>query len=228
MRSWLLRCTLTVYFLAAAGPYVHPQTSDSASAQPISAEQLSVLLEEEQIGDAETSLIHEQLENKRATFPKWFPNAVWDDVERKVEAIHFADVALPTYQKYMTSDQADALILLYKGAAGQAIASTLAQRAATSAKAGYTGYANDQQVASTVKGDADVQALFRKRLSELSPEQRTHLQGILPVVGAAMPRIEDESDAAYNLKVNEVVQQVLALHKTDIAKAQRTATPSQH
>src|ERR1700744_2944055 len=112
MLSWLAPFTLPAYFLAIATPNAHAQTSDSGSPQPISAEQLNTLLEEEQLGDAETSLIHEQLESKRATFPEWFPKAVWDDVEQKVEAIHFADVALPTYQKYMTGDQADALILL--------------------------------------------------------------------------------------------------------------------
>jgi hypothetical protein len=151
---------------------------------------------------------------------------VWDEVESKVEAIQFADIALPAYQKYMTSDQAEIMILLYKGPTGRQIASILADRSATAVKAGYGGYANDQQVAKTMQGDSDLQALFAKLIAELSPEQKAQFQRFIPGARAITPKIEDESNAVYNRKANEIIQQVMASHKADIARAQAAAAQS--
>ncbi len=191
-----------------------------APAQPISRPQLDRLFEEQHEKDQDT-LLHEQLEKKRTTLPPWFPSTVWDDVEKRAEAVSFADVAFPVYQRYMSSDQADMMILLFDGPIGQKIATELTGRSMTPARAGHTGSDSDREVAKTMQGDNTVTDLFVQRFAELTAAQITNIRALIPSTQAIIPRIEDESDAAYNKRINEVVQETLARHQAELAKAQQ-------
>jgi hypothetical protein len=193
------------------------------STTPISKAQLEKLLVLTQDSDEQTAAFtHLQLEQKRATLPVWFPKAVWHDVERKVEAVHYADVVLPVYQKYMTSEQADAEMLLYGGSTGQKIASVISSRSQAVGQAGYRGSAGDEEVSRRYKGDTSFQALMTQRFSELTAEERVRVQAALPALRAASPKIDDETHEAYKKRTNEVVQATIAAHQAEIVKAQQS------
>jgi hypothetical protein len=193
-----------------------------SSVTPVTKTQLEKLFVLTQESDEQTAAFtHLQLEQKRATLPAWFPKAVWDDVERNVEAIHYADLVLPIYQKYVSSEQADAEMLLFGGPTGQKIASVLSGRSQAVAQAGYRGSAGDQQVTQSLKGDNSFQALITQRFSELTPEERTKLQVALPAIRATLAKIDDETHEAYKKRSNEVLQTTLAAHQAEIVKAQQ-------
>jgi hypothetical protein len=63
-----------------------------------------------------------------------------------------------------------------------------------------------------------------RRFAEMTPAQVASVQSLIPSTKAIISRIEDESDAAYNKRVNEVVQETLAEHQAEFAKAQQKAS----
>ena len=200
-------CALTSRAQSAGAPPAVIAEKDA-----LTRAQLDTLLSEEHTGDEQAKLMHVQLEQKRATLPKWFPAAVWDDVEAKVEAVRYADAAYPVYRKYMTSEQADLMILFFKGSTGQALASVL------------SGRADAQKPASKdASQSGDVQKLFLQRTQELGPSEQRRLVSALPEARSVLPQVEQESNAAYNTKAREVLRATVAAHQAEINQAQQSA-----
>lgn len=167
--------------------------------------------------------IHAQLETKRKTLPAWFPKTVWDDVERKVEAIHYADVVYPVYAKYMSRDQADLWMLLYAGPTGQKIAAFIKGKGETMASSSLRGSAADQELSNRYRNDADFQTLLKQRFSEMTPEEQERLRAALPEMRANNLKIDDAAHQAYFARTNDVVRQTIAQHQTELVKAQQQA-----
>jgi hypothetical protein len=196
-----------------------PAGSEKAAVPSLA--QVSELLTLMHTGDAQTPLMHAQLEKQRLALPTWFPSAVWDEVEHKVEAVHYADACLAVYQKYMTAEQVEIMSSIFRGSTGQEIATLMSSHTETAVKQGYRGYAADQQVGKTLQGDSTVPALMAKRFAEMPAEQRAKVQSELGAIQAVMPPVEDGCQAAYNAKATEVAHAVLAARSGEIAAAQR-------
>jgi hypothetical protein len=162
------------------------------------------------------------LEEKFKTMPAWFPHSVWMEAETRIEAIDLVTIALPVYQKYISHDQADALILLFDGPTGQQIARLLAGRALQALQTGARGSAADEIAikASNAGGDSDI---FAKRIRELDPNQQAKMLPAFQQLQLVWKQIDDEQDKAFNMKANEVFQDVLKQHNSELLSAQRTA-----
>jgi len=78
--------------------------------------------------------------------------------------------------------------------------------------------------------DQDVDALMRKRVSELGPEQGNSCLDALQIFNQFIFRINEEKNVIYMKKVQEVGQEVLAEHKAELDAAQRNASqkPAAH
>jgi hypothetical protein len=64
-------------------------------------------------------LLREKLEVQRKQLPEWYPPEVWDEIEQAIENVDLAEVALPTYQKYIEQSDMDWLIMYMATPAGQ-------------------------------------------------------------------------------------------------------------
>ena len=172
--------------------------------------------------DAQKKLMHESLEAKRKTMPAWFPSAVWNDVEDKVEGVDLVEVALPVYQKYVSQEQADAVLLLLQGPTGEQIVQRKLDRALSALHSGARGSAADEQamVAGAAGGDL---ALWTKRIKELTPEQQERISPLFKGLMNVWKQIDDEQDVLYIKKTNEVFRAVINAHKPEIQDAMREA-----
>jgi hypothetical protein len=199
--------------------------TNTASSTPTRA-QVDRLLTLMHTGDAQTPLMHEQLEKQRATLPAWFPAAVWDDVERQVEGIHYADACLAVYQKYMTADQVETMASVFEGPTGQQIADVMSGRAEKAVRAGHEGYDADEQVGKAMQADQTIPALMAKRFGEMPLDQRVKVQSQLPAIREVMKPVEDGCQSAYNARATEVAHTTMAKHNAEIQAAQRAFHPA--
>jgi hypothetical protein len=193
------------------------------SEHPITREELQTLLTKMKNIEAQKTLMHESLEAKRKTMPAWFPPEVWNELETKIEGIDIVEVALPVYQKYVSQEQADAIILLLQGPTGEQIGQRTLDRALSALHSGARGSAADEQAmaAGNAAGDS---ALWFKRVSELTPEQREWAYPLFQSLVKVWKQIDDEQDVLYGKKTNEVYKAVLNAHMAEIQAAQRRAT----
>jgi hypothetical protein len=189
---------------------------------PITREQLQQFFTSLNYFESQRSFLHNGLEAKFKTMPAWFPRSVWQDAENHIEAIDLVTVALPIYQKYISQEQADALILLLDGPTGQEIARLMTGRALQALQTGARGSAADEIAikASNAGGDSEI---FAKRIRELDPNQRDKMLPAFQRLQLVWKQIDDEQDKAFNLKANEVLQAVLKQHNSELLSAQRTA-----
>jgi hypothetical protein len=194
---------------------------------PVSREQLQKFFTSLNYFESQKSFLHNGLEAKFKTMPAWFPRSVWQDAENRIEEIDVVSVALPIYQKYISQEQADALILLLDGPTGQQIARLLSGRALQALQTGARGSAADELAmkASNAGGDSEI---FAKRIRELDPNQQDKMLPAFQQLQLVWKQIDDEQDKSFNMKANEVFQAVLKQHNSELLSAQRTTgqTPS--
>jgi len=143
---------------AAQTPLVAPDT-------PITLDQLRIFMQKLHSVEATQKLTMEEAERQRTTLPVWFPPAVWDAIEKRIMEIDVAQVELPIYQRYVSRETADAMILFLQGPGGDQIAEIVIPRRMAVARTGASGSAAEQKsMEQVMPGDLDLGA---KRLSEL-------------------------------------------------------------
>jgi hypothetical protein len=208
---------------AAAAPIQPP-------AHPITRQQLEMLFQRFGTDEAQKTFIHDTLEARRSKFPAWFPQSVWSEAIRKVETIDTISIALPVYQKYLSEDTAKTLILFYDGDTGGQLARAWTKHALQAMDQGYRGGNAAIKAEDSMGTDQDVDALMRKRVSELGPEQGNSCLDALQIFNQFIFRINEEKNVIYMKKVQEVGQEVLAEHKAELDAAQRNASqkPAAH
>lgn len=226
--TYLLCLSTALLFASGLGRYSFAQTSATNQAplpvvppkHPITREGLQKLLTKMKTIDAQKKLMHESLEAKRKTMPAWFPSAVWNDVEAKVEGVDLVEVALPVYQKYVSQEQGDAVLLLLQGPTGEQIAQRKLDRALSAIHSGARGSAADEEamVAGAASGDL---GLWTKRIRELTPEQQKRISPLFQGLIKVWKQIDDEQDVLYIKKTNEVFRAVINAHTAEIQDAMR-------
>jgi hypothetical protein len=170
-------------------------------------------------------LLRSQLDATRKTLPAWFPQTVWDEVVRKVMAIDLAEVYLPVYQKYLSADTVSALTLLYQGPTGEEIARISSRRIMTAIQNGSRGYSADMQGADTMAANGE-DVLVPKRIKELTPEQQASVIKAEAVLKPVLQELDNEQNAAFSRKVNEVWRATLTAHNGELVAAQNAVSHS--
>lgn len=196
---------------------------------PITMEQLHAMLEGMGTIEAQKVLMHESLEAKHKTMPAWFPADVWKDLETRVEGVDVVEVALPVYQKYVSQEQADTVILLLQGPTGKEIQRRTLERVMTALHSGASGSKADEQATAAGNAGGDG-VLWQRRINELTLAQREQIAPLFLALQKIWKQIDDEQDVIYRKKTNEVFSTVLNEHLVEIQLAQRRArqtTPKQ-
>jgi len=159
----------------------------------------------------------------RKTLPAWFPQTVWDEVVRKVLAVDLTEVYLPVYQKYLGADTVSALTLLYQGPTGEEIARISSRRIMAAIQNGSKGYSADMQGADTMAANGE-DALVSKRIKELTPEQQARFIKAEALLKPVLQQLDNEQNAAFSRKVNEVWKATLTAHNAELVSAQNAAS----
>jgi hypothetical protein len=210
-------------FLIAQTPVAHDvaKTVAVAPEHPITIDQLRILVQQQRAIEPMKQLTMEEAERQRKTLPPWFPSAVWDDVEKKIMAIDIPVAILPAYQRYLSQENADALILFYQGPLGGQIAEHFIQREAASARSGTSGAATTAHALEETSQSSDVD-LGAKRMNELSPDDRKRVLAAVQAVSSTWKPISDEMAESYDNLVNSVIQKEIAAHNKELLIAQQT------
>lgn len=190
---------------------------------PLTRTQLATLFTRLGSIEAQRTFVHQTLELQRKKLPSWFPLAIWDEAEQKVSEIDQIAIALPFYQKYVSADTADGLILLYQGETGLALAQAWTRHAMASMTQGFRGGDAAQKAEQSMGEDSTAESLMRKRLNELTPEQRSECLNAAQSLNQIIVRINNEKNAAYMAKVRDIAHRVLDEHKAEIAAAEKQA-----
>ena len=200
--------------------------SQAVPEHPITIEQLRTFMQELNLVEATQTLTMEEAERQRKTLPPWFPSDVWDAVEKKIAAIDLAKVELPVYQRHISEENADAMILFLQGPLGAQIAERILPRRMAVARTGASGSeAEGQTVAQTSQDDVD---LGTKRLNELSPADRQRVVQAREAIMSSWQATSDELAALYDSYVNDLVQKEIAAHNRELAAAQQAYGQKSH
>ncbi|WP_058188497.1 DUF2059 domain-containing protein [Terracidiphilus gabretensis] len=204
----------------ASPPPLPPATASSSS---ISHAQLAEYLQAAgTLGGAKAATTN-QLAESRKRIPAWFPPNVWAAFERKVTAIDMAEVYLPVYRKYLTAETLNGLILVYQGPTGQEFARVSTQRVIDAIQQGSVGHAADTNAANAMDANGE-SALLTKRIKELTPEQRAAYQKAAATYQTVLKPLDDEQNAAYAQKVQDLWHETVKEHNAEILAAQNAAS----
>lgn len=235
--AWLLLCALliTSFGPVFAQPTPLPGASQTplvAPETPITLDQLRIFMQRMHLVESTQKLTMEEAERQRATLPVWFPPAVWDAVEKKIMDIDVAQVELPIYQRYVSRETADALILFLQGPLGDQIADIVLPRRMAVARTGALGSeAEEKTMEQVTQSDLD---LGTKRLSQLPPADRQRVIQSRQSIMSIWKPASDELAASYDNLVNSVVHKEIAAHNSELQAAQQAylrksaSHPSQH
>ncbi len=163
-----------------------------------------------------------QLDTSRKKLPPWFPQSVWNEVERKVLSVDLVDVYLPVYQKYVNADTISTLTLLYEGPTGEELSRVSTQRMMDAIQKGSTGFAADNHAADSMTANGE-DTLYAKRIKELTPEQRSRFVKAEAAYKAVLQPLDNEQNAAFANKVDEIWHATVKEHNAEIAAAQNAA-----
>jgi hypothetical protein len=189
---------------------------------PITREQLAAYLKASGVIDGDKLFVHAQLETKRKTLPAWFPQAVWDDVERQEEAIDVVELYMPIYRKYMSHDTAEGLLLVYAGPTGEEYARVSMRRQQAVMLKGLNGYNADIKTADEMDASGESQ-LLNKRIAEMTPAEKLSYVHAAHALNAVLKPLDDEQSSSFSNKTNEVGKATLTRHGADLNAAQRKA-----
>jgi hypothetical protein len=201
-------------------------SGSGAPAHPITQQQLQILFERFGAAEAQKAFIRDAYEKHRSQLPGWFPQSVWNEVIEKVADIDTFPIALPVYQKYVSQETADTLLVFFDGDTGKQLARAWTEHGVQAMHQGYRGGGAALQAEDLMGQDATVDSLLKKRLSELPAEQGNSCLDALQNFNLYIARINDEKNAVYMTKVQETARQVLAEHKAELDAAQRAASHS--
>lgn len=108
--NWLcLALAISPLFAAALAtnhtPSPTPQVPFSSPAgPPITEAELRALFTVSHVAAFSQAVTHEKMEVQRKKLPEWYPQAVWDEIERAIDGIDLPMLALPIYKRYMTQE----------------------------------------------------------------------------------------------------------------------------
>jgi hypothetical protein len=221
---------IAIVLLACLSPALTAQSSSTSGdsltihppEHPVTRDQLQAVLAGMKAFEAQRIHLQEALEAQHKTLPAWFPDVVWNEVVQKIEAINIVDIDLPIYQKYLSQDQANAMILLFQGPTGELIGRHMSERALDALHTGARGSAADAQAiqAGIAAGDND---LWTQRFSELTPEQRDKVLPLLQSLLGVWKQIDDEQDLAFDKRANEIFVAVQKTHQPELRAAMQAA-----
>lgn len=186
---------------------------------PITLEQLRALSEEIHTLEPMRKSTLEAAEEQRKTLPVWFPPAVWDDIEKKMMAIDLPAVMLPVYQRYVSAETADALILFYKGPIGEQLGQHFSARAQASEKSGTTGAAASESAVNEMLHSKSDMELATARMNELSPEDQARVAAAKQAIGDSWKREGDELSVVFDDYVNNLIQSEIRRHNPELVAA---------
>jgi|GEM_PF-6712661 len=164
-----------------------------------------------------------QLTESHKRIPAWFPPAVWSAFEHKVHAIDLAEIYLPVYRKYLSAEDLSSLILVYQGPTGQEFARVSTQRVIDAIQQGAVGHAADTSAANAMDANGE-NALLTKRIKELTPEQKAAYQKAAAAYQSVLKPLDDEQNAAYAQKVQDLWHETVKEHNAEILAAQNAAS----
>ena len=161
----------------------------------------------------------EAAEQQRKSLPAWFPSAVWDDIEQKMLSVDIPPVLLPVYQRYMSAETADALILFYSGPTGEQLAQHFTAREADSASKGTSGAATSSAAINGMLNSGADLDLAAKRMKELSPEDQARVLAAKQAVGDSWKAASDELALVYDNYMNDFIQAQVRNHNSELVAA---------
>jgi hypothetical protein len=168
-----------------------------SASEPINAAQLKTLLNETKVIKAEKAQTQSMLKERQKQLPEWFPPTFRGIIGGQVSSVNPVKGDLPIYQKYITKDQADQLILFFQGPAGDAVASKLppvAQQAAT---------------------PAELDPLITARISQLDAAQQPGIKDTVTAYQAALPKIRTDQGMAFDAAYDKAKSDVIAAHQSE-------------
>lgn len=213
----------SVLLFAQVSSTAEPSPQLLPPAHPITRDQMQALLGGMKAIEGHQAHLREALGVQQKSLPAWFPSAVWGEIVQKIEAIDLVDIDLPIYQKYVSQEQADAMILLFQGPTGDELAQLVSGRALTALRSGARGSAADEQ-AIQASNASDDKALFAKRFAELTPQQRDQVGSSIQAVWPAWRRIDDEQDAVFNRRANQIFVAVQKARQPEMLAAKHAAS----
>ena len=71
---------------------------------PVTEDELRTFFAVCHTGTFNRAFVHEKLEAQRKQLPAWYPQPVWDEIEKAIDNIDLVQVALPVYRKYLSED----------------------------------------------------------------------------------------------------------------------------
>jgi len=208
----------------SSGPAATPaEGTQTPPEHPITQAQLHAWMQQSLQLDASMQHIQDGLDQTHKTFPPWFPDSVWADVKQKVAQIDLPALALPVYQRYFSEQDGAALLLLYQGPTGQEYARVTLQSRLDAIHQGLEGSAAEAKAMQAEK-QTNAEELRRKRIAELTPEERQQLRALESGShrGAGVWRtLDDDQNVLIQKKANEVLQATLKAHNTELLAAKR-------
>jgi hypothetical protein len=214
----LLFASVPVVLQAQASSTITDASPIQQPQHPITLDQLQKFSAQIQSIEPMKKLTLEAAEKQRATLPPWFPQAVWDQIENKMANIDLPSVALPVYRKYVSAEDADAMILFFSGPVGEQLGKNFIHREVRSAESGTSGAATTQNALSDTSHSSDVE-LGAKRLHELSPEDQARVVAARDHIMSSWKQLSDQLSSTYDAYMNNFIQKELATHNKELVAA---------
>ena len=164
-----------------------------------------------------------QLTQSHKRIPAWFPSTVWAAFEHKVTAIDLAEIYLPVYRKYLSAEDLSGLIVVYQGPTGEEFAHVSTQRVIDAIRQGSAGHAADTNAANAMEANGET-VILAKRVKELTPEQKAAYVKAAAAYSAVLKPLDDEQNAAYAQKVQDLWHETVKEHNAEILAGQNAAS----
>jgi uncharacterized protein len=116
-------------------------------AHPITADQTRQLFELAGTKDMMEQMIRRTLSIQKASAPPYIPDDVWTDLQQSFLKVDFAQLLLPTYQRYLSQEDADQALAFYRTPAGKHFLAVVPQ---VMVDAGDVGRKEGQRIAGEV------------------------------------------------------------------------------
>jgi hypothetical protein len=204
-------------------PPPQPTPATAPSGIPISHAQLAEYLQAAGTLQGSSAAASNQLAASHKRLPPWFPPAVWASFERKVKAIDMAEVYLPVYRKYLSAETLSGLLPIYQGPTGEEFARVSTQRVIDAIQQGASGHTADTNAANAMDANGE-SVLLSKRVKEFTPEQRAAYIKSAAAYQTVLKPLDDEQNAAYAQKVQDLWHETVKEHNAEILAAQNAAS----
>lgn len=126
-----------------------PETANTPAppAHPITTEQSKELFELAGTKGMMEQMIRRSLAMQRASAPPYIPAEVWTDLQDSFLKVDFAQLMAPTYQKYLSEEDAKQILAFYRTPAGQRLLAAMPQ---VLMESGEVGRKEGQRIATEV------------------------------------------------------------------------------